>query len=214
MPRGRKWTKKEEQALLQGAGVYGLAWLQKKGGASYDWPNAPNMRSAKAVYGKARALYGGGLSRGAYSLHALMVKTGYSKSQLLRAMSACRQKWQRLTPNGSYLIYEEQVDELTDWLAVDYWAVKHRLYNCLWCASDTIPHRSQGLCNRCYWIYAKRLNANGLTARAKALLVLARKRYKVAPTEFLEKAIEQLSKGRAVRDYAVDQLIRELGYDQ
>src|SRR5512147_845390 len=121
MGRGRKWTKREEQALLHGVGVYGVAWFQKNTGDGLDWPAAPKGRTRKAIYAKARRLYGpGGLSRGSYTLRRLVRETGYGVSHFFRAMRACAQKWKRTSPRGRYLICEDQAEELLAWLRQDY----------------------------------------------------------------------------------------------
>jgi len=118
----KRWTESEEQALLQGIGVYGIAWFRKNSGNSYDWPNALQGRTADACYSKARRMFGGGgLTRGSYSIEKIIRITGYSKTQIRRAMRALMQKWKRLSPTGSYLIYEEQFQDLVEWLSDDYW---------------------------------------------------------------------------------------------
>ena len=167
----RPWSKKETESLLLGVGVFGIAWLCKRGGAPYDWPNAPQSRSPAGVYMKARRLYGrGGLARGAFSLAKVVEATGYSLSQIRRAMTACRQKWKRTSKTGRYIIYDEQVNEITDWLRSDYWSKVHRLYNCQWCGTDERRHLANGLCTRCYDMYAKRLKRAGLPYNREGIL--------------------------------------------
>lgn len=168
---GKRWTKKEEQVLLQGAGVYGVGWFQLRVGDSYEWEGAPAGRSAAALYSKARRLYGGGgLTRGAYSLRAVALKSGYSYSQIRRAMEALGQKWKRTrNTRGSYLIYEEQVDDLMEWLKKDCWAKSSRLYCCAWCSTESRPHKAVGLCVRCYARWAKRLERARMPIRIEEL---------------------------------------------
>jgi len=190
----RHWTKKESMALLQGAGVYGFRWFETHTGDSYDWPNAPEGRSREAIKAKAQRLYQGGLTRGSYTLRQVCAMSGYDASQIRRAMKALAQKWKRTSANGSYLIYEEQVDDILQWLRTDYWAKKHRLYNCVWCGSNVRPHRSVGLCARCYPKYAQRLIRAGLPVSASKLLGVIRS-WKM---KSLEKAELELSRGRAV----------------
>ena len=201
----KRWTTGEEQALLQGVGVYGLTWFRQKCGDANDWPNAPQGRSRKAVYSKARRLYGsGGLTRGAYSVNQIIRITGYSRTQIRRAMKALAQKWKRLSPRGAYLIYEEQFLDLCQWLGTDYWAPLHRRYNCIWCHKTKFPHKGKGLCVGCYRRYVKWLERSKLPRDNKKLLVVLKKRLErvtdLAPFEKLE---SQLIRGRAVPESIV-----------
>ncbi len=143
MQKNRAWTKKEVSTLYQGAGVYGLTWFTRRTG-----------RSAVAVRAKAHKLFGG-LSRGSYSLRQASGRTGYTVNQILRARKALMQKWKRTSPKGAYLIYEDQLDEITDWLRNDYWSVLHCLYGCLWCGTTQSPHYALGLCERDYQRFYK-----------------------------------------------------------
>lgn len=96
------WSKKEEYTLLQGVSIYGLEWFSRKTG-----------RSLPAVKAKALRLYGkGGLTRGAFSLAEASTKSGYTVRQLQQGMRALHQKWKRTSPRGSFLIYEEQLEDL------------------------------------------------------------------------------------------------------
>lgn len=190
----KEWAKREEMALFQGAGVYGFAWFESHTGDSYDWENAPKGRSRDAVKAKARRLYQSGITRGSYTLNQICKKTGYDKKQVRRAMVALAQKWKRTSPHGSFLIYEEQVEDIIQWLKTDYWATKHRLYNCLWCGTEKRPHRSAGLCQRCYYKYTQKLFRAGLPIGAKGLLGVLRT-WKI---QSLEKAEQDLSRGRAL----------------
>lgn len=204
MTRGVRWTKKQEQALLQGVGVYGLAWFRKHGGNSFEWPNGPRGRTLYAVYSKARRMYGtGGLTRGAYSIRRIMNTSGYSLTQIRRAMRALAQKWKRLTPRGAYLIYEEQYEDLVQWLGTDYWAKHHRLYNCLWCHETRFVHKGKGLCMRCYRRYVKSLERADLPRENKELLALVRK---WIDSEDKQKIEKQLLRGRALPELVVGEL--------
>lgn len=197
----KRWTKAEEQTLLQGCGVYGLSWFQRHCGNAHGWANAPTGRSAKAIYNKARRLYGeGGLTRGTYTITQIMRLTGYSKTQIRRAMRALDQKWKRLSPKGAYLIHEDQYDDIVQWLATDYWCARHRLYNCLWCHKTRYDHKGKGLCRRCYSRYIKGLERCGLPVTNSGLLALVRSRLgNDVNTEKLER---QLSRGRALTEMA------------
>ncbi len=138
---GDRWTRQEDQLLLDGAGVFAVEWFQRK-----------TERTRKSIYRRAFDLYGrGGLSRGTYSLERAADETGYSPSQLLRAQSALGQKWKRLSAPASYLITVEQLDDLIGWLQHDYWCSRLRLYGCVNCGSDKRPARGMGLCPKDYW---------------------------------------------------------------
>ena len=195
MGRGKQWTKAHETALLQGAGVYGFAWFEAHTGDSFDWPNAPSGRSRGAVKTQANRMFEGGLTRGAYTLREACRITGYDRKQIRRGMAALAQKWKRLSPNGAFLIYEEQLEEIVQWLRTDYWSAKHRLYNCLWCNTEQRPHRAAGLCQRCYFSYYGKLSRAGLPLGTEALLGVLRSWQN---PKILTKAEKNLSRGRAV----------------
>lgn len=149
----RHWTKEEELSILQGIGANSINWLCKKGG----------KRSVFALYHKlCRIGYSGGITRGSYTLNQLMRITGYSRSQLRRAMQSCSQKWRRTSSKGVFIITEDQMDELCDWLGFDFWSKYHRLYRCLWCATQQYSHRAFGLCRSCYNEYRKLLRDLGI----------------------------------------------------
>lgn len=194
----KRWTKRERNALFQGASVHGLKWFRSRLGDSYDWPNSPKGRSKDSIFAKARRLYGaGGITRGAYTLRRASDTTGYSRSQIRRAQKALGQKWKRTGQGGSYLIREEQLDELAQWLQRDYWCKPLRLYNCVWCATENRKHRSRGLCESCYWLYYRRLRRHGLPSDRSALLAVVRKllREKADLPTGIE---QQLVRGRAL----------------
>lgn len=202
MPNGRAWTKREEQALLQGVGVYGFGWFRCRTGDSYDWPNAPIGRSSDAVKAKCRRMYGGGLTRGSYTLREVCRITGYAMTHVRRACVALAQKWKRTSLKGSFLISEEQMEDIVYWLRKDYWSKKHRLYTCLWCGQEEQPHYSNGLCQRCFEKYRKRLKRSGLPVQTKKLLAYVRK------LGGMEEAEKALLRGRAVSQEVLILLIR------
>ena len=197
----RHWSKKESQALLLGVGVYGLGWFRTAGGRAHSWPNAEKKRTSKAVYCKARRLFGtGGITRGAYSLLRITKMTGYSKSHIRRAMRALAQKWKRTSVGrGNYLVYEEQVDEIVGWLQKDYWSKVHRLYNCIWCHREDTVHEGQGLCRECYKKYAKRLRRAEFPLKCYDTLQEFRQLVSVEDRDSLAlKALSNLKRGRAM----------------
>jgi hypothetical protein len=153
---GQRWTKKEIAMLLDGVGSYGFIWFQNQTNPGYDWVGAPKSRSLAALYAKLRREGGaGGFTRGVFTLREMLVLTGYSRSQILRAQRALGQKWKRLRVHGAYLITDEQMDDITGWLQHDYWAPQHRLYACLWCTSDKSRPYALGLCCPCYYQYRR-----------------------------------------------------------
>lgn len=167
----RPWTHSEKIALLSGIGTTGLVGLRRKTQTAYDHPNAP-QRSRHAVLSQLRRFIGnGGLSRGSWSLRRFARETGYSISQLRRAQRALRQKWRRTGRRGSFLLSDDQVDEILEWLKHDYWDPKHRLYVCLWCRSAGRPHRAVGLCSRCYYRHRNRCVQLGLPTTMQLSLV-------------------------------------------
>lgn len=191
MPKDPLWTKTEEYTIFQGVGIYGLDWFQRKTG-----------RTLAAVQAKARRLYGhGGLTRGSYTLREASRRTGYHVGQLRRAMQALRQKWKRTSPRGSFLIYEEQLAEMVEWLKKDYWDIYHRLYGCLWCDTEIRPHYALGLCQRCYIRYTQRLHRGGFPLQCLDLLEIVQhhsdKPGQLA-TGLLSRAEKQLARGQAL----------------
>jgi hypothetical protein len=214
MGRGKRWTKQEEQALLHGVGVYGVAWFQKNTGDALDWPGAPKGRTRKAIYSKAYRLYGlGGLSRGAYTLRRLTRETGYGVSHFFRAMRACSQKWKRTSVHGKYLICEDQAEELLAWLRQDYWGKRRRVYRCSWCGADHRAHCAQGLCRRCYQRYAQRLRRAGLPIRGKELSVeIKRWAQRMGGRDFLDVALRQIRRGWAIPEESLRRLLKERRY--
>jgi len=214
MGHGRRWSKREERALLHGVGIYGVAWFQKNTGDGCCWPGAPKGRTRQAVYSKARRLYGaGGFSRGVYTLRRLSRDTGYGASHFHRAMRACAQKWKRTSPRGRYLICEDQVAELVAWLQADYWGKRHRLYNCGWCGSVSQAHYAQGLCRCCYQRYAHRLCRAGLPVAGKELTV-ALKRWiqQVGRQDFLESVVRFPDRGRAIPELVLRRILQVWRY--
>ena len=159
----KRWTKKEVRALLDGLGVYGVAWLRSRTCPRYRWPGAPVHRSVNGIYAKIRRTFGpGGLTRGVFTLRQILLYSGYSRSHILRAQRACRQKWKRTGPKGSHLITDEQCEELYAWLGHDYWSKSKRLYACVWCTGDRQRSYALGLCVRCYHRYRRMCSDLGL----------------------------------------------------
>lgn len=191
----KRWSKKAEQVLLQGIGVYGLDWFKKHCGNAHNWANSPTGRSNAAIYNKVFELIGeGGLTQGSYSINKMVKLTGYSRTQLKRAMRALAQKWKRLSPKGVYLVTEEQYLDIAQWLGFDYWSKKHRLYNCLWCNKTKFAHKAKGLCTRCYSKYIKNLERSNLPRENSELSVLVSRYVK----DEVDKIKAQLARDRAL----------------
>lgn len=160
-------------ALTDGAGRLSMDWLRRKAGQPHDWPNSPKKRSRDAIYSQSRRIHGqGGLTRGSYTLSYLIDSTGYSRTHILRAQIALSQQWRRLTPNGSWLITEDQTEEIIDWLKTDHWSKAKRLDGCLWCSTDTAPMHALGLCRRDYVRYRATCRRLGLPIRPKDQVAL------------------------------------------
>lgn len=183
--RGHRWTKAEEFLLLEGVGVFGL-----------DWFTRTLHRSLSSVRSKAYRLYGpGGLGRGTYPLTRIARETGYSTTQVRRAMRALAQKWKRLSSKGPYIVQEEQREEILGWLRTDYWSKKHRLYACAWCGGRGEEHAWGGLCGRCAARYSARLRRAGLPT-GKRLAPAVRALH--LPRPEAEEMLDLLAKGRAL----------------
>lgn len=200
---GRRWTKEELQALLNGIGAYGIKWFQKRTQPPNDWPNAPKHRSVDAIYAAARRHFGpGGLTRGSYSLHHVMQVTGYSRTQVLRARDALGQKWKRLGPGGNYLISEEQLGEVCDWLRHDYWDKDKHLYCCLGCQTEKRRPFGLGLCGRCYSRYRRLCLRLNLPTSQEGQAEVLRKVLEGDKAEehdrVLDEIASQLQQGRAL----------------
>jgi hypothetical protein len=146
----RRWTPNETRSLLMGLGAYGVEWFIRHTGPSYDYPNAPK-RSVKAIKAKIDRLVGGPrFSHGAYTLESLARRSGYHPKQLHRAQGALNQKWKRTSLRGSFLITDDQAEELMAWLQHDFWNRKRHLYGCVQCGEDGQRPKAWGLCRRCY----------------------------------------------------------------
>lgn len=149
------WTKGAERELFNGVGISGISWFQQRCGG----------RSRSSIYHKLRREYGpGGLTRGAFTLHEIEKRTGYSETQIRRAGGALNQKWKRLGPRGAHLITEEQMREIVTWLGHDYWSKSHHLYGCSWCNTNRRPHWASGLCGKCYHRHRRLCRKLGLPA--------------------------------------------------
>lgn len=175
-----RWTTRERNDLMLAISTYGIDWLRRKVGG----------RSRRAVYSRIEAIVGeGGLTRGSYTIREVIELTGYNREQLERAGRALQQRWARTSRHGSFMISEDQIEQLSTWLRKDYWCMRLRLYGCLRCGTGRQPPRSFGLCTRCY--YRGRRQALGLglpfvAAKLHARVVALKARCAEADREFLE----------------------------
>ncbi len=214
MSRGKSWSKKEVLDLWNAVGSYSLAWIRRHTEQPFLFPNAPAVRSRKAVYNKVhRELGPGGLTRGAWTLYRMEKYTGYNRSQLLRAQHALRQRWQRLGPGGWYLITQEQLEEIIGWLVHDYWGRKHRLYGCAWCTTETIPLKGSGLCQRCFWKHRRLCLRLGLPTRLSEQFKIVSGMLSPNQKEdrhgiFLERAVSRIAAGVALEPTELRMLAR------
>lgn len=187
-----RWTKREAQQLLMGAGAFGIAWLQAQ----------TKGRSYYALMSKARRMGLGGFTRGALSFAEVMRQTGYSRKQLFRARDALNQKWKRTGPLGDYLITDDQLDEIVEWLKHDFWSKTKHLYSCAWCSSEKRPHRSLGLCTSCFWIYRDECLAlevpAGVHQQRELVAYLRGLTLAIEERKFLERVRWRLERGLAL----------------
>ena len=200
MAGARRWSKREVNNLLLGAGAFGIEWLRAQTGQPYG-EHGPKHRSEKAVRNKASIMGLGGLTRGAYTLRSLMRETGYTRKQLVRAQYALNQKWKRSGPRGYFLVTEDQRDDILEWLKHDYWCRPKHLYACMWCGGSRRPHYSAGLCGTCHRRHLRLCGQLGLPAglMAQAQLVgLVRRRAVGGEVQFVRKVSWRLGRKLAL----------------
>lgn len=206
---GKRWTKTQDAALLDGVGVFSLAWFRKRSGQSYDYPHALR-RSRMAVYNRATRLIGSGsLTRGTSTLAEAERETGYAAEQLQRAQAALNQKWKRLSPRGPYLITFDQLDEVVGWLRNDYWCAKLRLYGCVNCGDNHKPARGMGLCQRCYHRTRRILSRLGLPKRLTDLSSVVQALDGLTPEvrAFVDMALKHLERGWSLTENQIQTLL-------
>lgn len=208
----QRWTKNEKLTVFSGVGTQGWSVLQRGAGDSYAEPHLPPGRSSEAVRRQIRRMCGSGARRGAISLRRLAQVTGYHPSQLRRAQKALNQAWQRMSKRGTHLITEEQVMDLVAWLLHDFWNAKKRVYCCSWCSTASRPHRSGGLCTRCFFRYRRRCLENGLPASLKQQRQIVNDMFLDCANvevhaKFLEEAKTRLGKGLALTEGQLEWLV-------
>lgn len=181
-----EWSKEQVDNLRDGVGVAGWSQLQKKTGG----------RSRGAVLQMLRRKFGGGgITRGTYQLEEAMRETGYARTQLRRAAVALNQRWLRTKRRGVFLITGEQLEELAEWLAHDYWSKPKELYCCHQCGQVQKPHHRFGLCARCYFRFRRRADTLDLPRTNSGLLDLCES---LDQEDFhLQRIVTNLEKGRA-----------------
>ena len=97
----------------------------------------------------------------------LACDSGYSRGHILRGRDALRQQWRRLSPRGTWLISEEQADNIIVWLRSDHWSKAKLLDGCLWCGTALVPMHALGLCRRDYVLYRKKCQELSIPARPR-----------------------------------------------
>lgn len=208
----QRWTKSEKLAVFNGIGTQGWSVLARGAGDSYSEPHLPPGRSLEAVRRQIRRMAGSGARRGSISLHRLAQVTGYHPSQLRRAQKALNQAWQRMSKRGTHLITEDQVMDLVAWLLHDFWNAKKRVYCCAWCSTSSRPHRSGGLCGRCFFRYRRRCSENGLPTSLKKQRQIVNEMFLDCAdadvhAKFLEEAQRRLNQGLALTEGLLDWLV-------
>ena len=183
----------ERKALLNGIGVYGHDWIARN----------TDGRTRKAVSEKILREFGagGGMCRGTYSLVQLAEETGYTRRQLQRAGKALAQRWARTARGGVYLITDDQLVQLVEWLATDYWCPKLRLYGCVECGTDQHSHLSRGLCRRCFYRTRRlvaRLGLETCWVKLRARIEELRGTAEVEAGIFLARVARDLDDGKAL----------------
>lgn len=209
----KPWGRDGVKSLFEGIGSFGLSWFRARVDDSHSYPNAPKGRSRQAIENKALRDWGsGGLTRGSYSLRAAILVTGYSRTQLLRARDALRQKWKRFGPRGNFLVSDDQLEDAVAWLQHDYWSIAHRLYCCRGCTSDRKAHYALGLCLRCYWRYRREMGVHGLPLSSMALgKIVARVAASRSPNIFLDRVTLCVSRGISLETEMVSWLAQAAG---
>lgn len=105
----RRWTKSEDNTLLNHIDSHTMTWLSRK-----------LQRSPEAIRHRLVVLVGSrSISQGLYSQRQMVLDSGYCVEQLQRARKALGQLWRRGSPTGNYLVSEDQYRALLAWLAED-----------------------------------------------------------------------------------------------
>lgn len=187
-PKWVRWSKKEKLALLTDTSEASISTVLRHA-----------QRSESAVRAKAYREWGcSSLTRGTFSLAEVVRTTGYNWRQLRRAQLALRQRWGRLRKRGRYMISDEQIAELLQWLQTDYWAKVTRSYACGWCGTTDQAHQALGLCRRCYHRYRVAARSVGLWRLTHPELIDLVKQ--LAPEgDPLRRALVDLQRGAALR---------------
>ena len=200
----RRWTEKEEKALLDGVGAFGWSALRKRTSKSGVVDPAkeddPKLRTKAAIQEKIRRTFnGGGITRGSYTVNQAERETGYDRTQLKRAAKALSQRWSRTAKGGNYLISAEQIEDIVAWLAHDYWSIRLELYCCEGCGTDTQEHYRFGLCRRCFTrlYYYARTRLQLPFSKSGLLALLGQKREGAKETHFLDLMIARVEAGKA-----------------
>jgi hypothetical protein len=107
-----------------------------------------------------------------------------------------------LGPKGVYLLTDEQVEDILEWLKHDFWSKALRLYACVWCGTQTKPHKGAGLCSSCYWKHRRYCAAQGIPESVEAQCVWVEQalesEWSASESNFLETAKIRLLSGKSL----------------
>lgn len=138
------WSKVEEMLLLKNVGHSSIFELMEL---------LPN-RTRASIESRCRRL-GFSPTQGTYTRCGIERETGYDWRQIRRARDAIGQAWKRYGVR-KYIISEEQVDEIIDWLKNETrkWSKQWDLDACRKCGasgtSERERHSGDGLCKQCW----------------------------------------------------------------
>jgi hypothetical protein len=190
----KAWAPKERRALLDAVGAFGWIALQRKCGLGED----KRQRTKGAITQKIRRDFGGGgITRGSYSLEEAMAETGYARTQLRRAAKALGQRWVRTAKGGNFLISAEQLEDMSGWLARDYWSKPLELYACVQCGTETRPHHRSGCCEPCYHRLRRLAASLGLPRATRPLFALVQIARAQGTDPVLDRVEARLRHGKA-----------------
>lgn len=198
----KRWTHEQRQSLLLGVGTYGLEWLKRNSG----------NRSRKAIYDQMHDLWGkGGLTRGSYPLQKVIDETSYNREQLIRAGKALQQRWARTSKRGTFLLTEDQIEQIVAWLRKDYWCSKLCLYGCVRCGTIQRRPHGFGCCERCYFVLRRLALSVGLPfsiTKLHGYVLELQKLYSGPDRDFLDLLEARLDRRWAPLDLELERLGR------
>ena len=136
------WSKTEEMILVKNVGHSSI----------FELMELLPLRTRASIESRCRRL-GFSPTQGTFTRCGIERETGYDWRQIRRARDAIGQVWKRYGVR-KYIISEEQVDEITDWLKNEKrkWSKRWNLDACVSCGasgfSERDRHSGDGLCKR------------------------------------------------------------------